>query len=312
MITCITLNAAIDQVYEVESMEIGGSNRVSSIIQDAGGKGMNVAKVLQYSGANVDVGGFAGGFNGVRIRNLLDKRKIASDFISIKGESRVCLTVLDKNKNEGTELLESGPEITLEEWQSMLDWAKRKSESVKWFTLSGSLPKGVPATAYAELILIMNGNGAKVFLDSSGDALQNGIKAKPFAIKPNEHEIAALVGKMIVTENELFKIGKHFIDDGIEHVCFTLAGEGAIFVNKSGCFKAEAPQIDIVNTVGSGDAFVGGLLYGFSHNEVSSVAYKRAIACGTVNAMYSAIGFIDLEQVEAFMKQIKIRKINDR
>lgn len=312
MITCITLNAAIDQVYEVESMEIGRTNRISSIIQDAGGKGMNVAKVLQYFGANVDVGGFVGGLNGVRIRSLLKKREIASDLISIKGENRVCLTVLDKNKSEGTELLEGGPEISEAEWQTMLDWARRKSESVKWFALSGSLPKGVPATAYAELIRIMNDNGAKVILDTSGDALQNGIKAKPFAIKPNEHEIATLLGKSIVTEEELFAVGRRFVDAGIEHVCFTLAGEGAIFVNKSGCFKADAPQIDIVNTVGSGDAFVGGLLYGLSHNEVFSAAYKRAIACGTVNAMYNAIGFIDLEQVDAFIKQIKISKINDR
>ena len=312
MITSITLNAAIDQVYEVESMEMGGTNRVSSITQDVGGKGMNVAKVLHYSGANVDVGGFAGGLNGVRIRSLLEKHKIASDLISVKGESRVCLTVLDKNKSEGTELLEGGPDISEAEWYSMLDWARQKSESVKWFALSGSLPKGVPPTAYADLIRIMNENGANVILDSSGEALQNGIMAKPFAIKPNEHEIAALLGKSIVTESELFKVGRCFVDAGIEHVCFTLAGEGAIFVNKSGCFKADAPQIDIVNTVGSGDAFVGGLLYGLSHDEVYSVAYKRAIACGSVNAMYSAIGFIDLEQVEAFMEQITIRKINDR
>lgn len=312
MITTITLNAAIDQVYEVEKLAVGGTNRVSAITQEAGGKGINVAKVLQYSGANVDVGGFAGGINGERIRKLLEKRSISSELIPVSGESRICLTVLDSTTSEVTELLESGPEISKEEWQSMLDWVRQKSKHVKWFALSGSLPKGLPSTAYAELIDILNANGAKVILDSSGEALRFGIKAKPFAIKPNEHEIAAILSKNTLTEDDLLEAGNRFVNEGIEHVCFTLGGEGAIFVNQTGYYKIDAPSIDVVNTVGSGDAFVGGLVYGLAQNEEISIAYKRAIACGSVNAMYQAIGFIDLEQVETLMKQLTINKIKDR
>ena len=312
MITAITLNAAIDQIYNLESLIVGGSNRVSTITQEAGGKGMNVAKVLQSSGAKVDVGGFVGGINGERIRQLLEKRAISSELISISGESRVCLTVLDSLKSDVTEFLESGPEISKEEWNSMLDWIRQKSKSVKWFALSGSLPKGLPTTAYSEIIQIINENGAKAVLDSSGEALKNGIEAKPFAIKPNEHEIAAILGKTSATENDLLEAGNRFVNEGIEHVCFTLGGEGAIFVNQFGYFKAEAPRVNVVNTVGSGDAFVGGLLYGFAHKEEINIAYKRAIACGSVNAMHRAIGYIDLKQVEALMEEIAIIKIKDR
>ena len=312
MITTITLNTAIDQVYEVESLDVGGTNRVSAITQEAGGKGMNVAKVLQYLGAEVNVGGFAGGTNGKKIRQLLKKRAIPSELISVSGESRICLTVLDSLNSEVTELLESGPEISIEEWQSMLEWVKQKSKIVKWFALSGSLPKGLPTTAYAELIQIIHANGAKAVLDSSGDALRNGIEAKPFAIKPNEHEIAAILGKTAITETELLEAGGRFVSEGIDHVCLTLGEEGAIFVNQYGYFKANAPSIDVINTVGSGDAFVGGLLYGLAQNEEISKAYKRAIACGSVNAMYRAIGFIDLGQVEVLMEQITIEKIKDR
>ena len=178
--------------------------------------------------------------------------------------------------------------------------------------MSGSLPKGLPTTAYAELIQIMHANGAKALLDSSGDALRDGIEAKPFAIKPNEHEIAAILGKNAITENDLLEAGERFVSEGIDHVCFTLGREGAIFVNQYGYFKANTPSIDVINTVGSGDAFVGGLLYGLAHNEEISIAYKRAIACGSVNAMYRAIGFINLEQVDALMEQITIKKIKDR
>lgn len=309
MITTITLNAAIDQVYEVESLAVGGTNRVSAIIQEAGGKGINVAKVLQLSGVNVNVGGFAGGINGERIRQLLLKKSIPNELIQVEGESRVCLTVLDTKNSKVTELLESGPEITAQEWQTMLNWVDQQSKCVKWFALSGSLPKGLSTTAYAELIEIINKNGAKVILDSSGDALREGIKAKPFAIKPNEFEIAAILGKATVNETDLLDIGKRFVDDGVEHVCFSLGEKGAIFVNQNGYFKADAPKVEVVNTVGSGDAFVGGLLYGLANGEEALVAYKRALACGSINAMYSKIGFIDLKQVEELMEQITIIKL---
>ncbi|MEK5530117.1 1-phosphofructokinase [Viridibacillus sp. FSL R5-0468] len=309
MITTITLNAAIDQVYEVDSLAVGGTNRVSTIIQEAGGKGINVAKVLKRSGADVTVGGFAGGINGERIRQLLLKKSIPSELIQVEGESRVCLTVLDSKKSKVTELLESGPEITKQEWQAMLNWIDEQSKSVKWFALSGSLPKGLPTTAYTELIDIINANGAKAILDSSGDALRNGIKAKPFAIKPNEFEIATILGKATVNETDLLDVGKRFVDDGVEHVCFSLGEKGAIFVNKDGYFKADAPKVEVVNTVGSGDAFVGGLLYGLANGGEPLEAYKRALACGSVNAMYSKIGFIDSQQVEELMGQITIIKL---
>ena len=309
MITSITLNAAIDQIYEVGSLSAGSVNRVSSVHRDAGGKGMNVAKVVSCLGGSVDVGGFAGGMNGERIRQLLEERSIPSELIPIAGESRVCLTVLDKTSGQGTELLEGGPVISESEWQTMLDWLDRKSKDVNWFALSGSLPKGLKPDAYAEMIAILNKNGAKVVLDTSGEALIKGLNAKPYAIKPNEQEIADIIGKKAMSLADLIEAGNQFVESGIEHVCFTLGGEGALIMNQKGSFVIDAPNVPVVNTVGSGDAFVGGLLFGCATGEDVETAYKRAVACGSVNATYKAIGFVDQKQVEALMKEITINKI---
>lgn len=309
MITAITLNAAIDQIYEVNALEVGGVNRISSIMKDAGGKGMNVAKVLQSSGAAIDVGGFAGGANGDKIRQLLDARSLSHEMIDIAEENRVCLTVLDGSDGQGTELLESGPVITAAEWSAMLEWLDRKSREVKWFALSGSLPKGVPADAYKQMITIINANGAKAVLDTSGDALKTGLDAKPFAIKPNEEEIAAITGKEVLTEADLLEAGEQLVTSGIEHVCFSLGGDGAIFVNGSGAYSINAPEVDVVNTVGSGDSFVGGFLYGCATGEDFETAYKRAIACGTCNAMHKEIGYVEMDTVEALMKEISVTQL---
>lgn len=309
MITAITLNAAIDQIYEVQSLEVGEVNRVSSMTRDVGGKGMNVAKVLQASGVAVDVGGFAGGNNGKRIEQLLKNRSLPSELIQIADESRVCLTVLDEKEGTGTELLESGPLISDKEWCSMLDWLDRKSKVVKWFALSGSLPKGLPVDAYAQMIDIINANGAKAVLDTSGDALKLGIQAKPFAIKPNKEEIASIIGKHVLSKTDLLVAGRQFVESGIEHACFSLGGEGAIIVNQSGAYKIDAPRVHVVNTVGSGDAFVGGLLFGSAVGEDVHTIYRRAVACGSVNAMHKEIGFIKKELVESLMSKVTVQKI---
>ena len=310
MITSITLNAAIDQVYRIDSLAVGGVNRILDMRQDAGGKGLNVAKVLTSLGAKVDAGGFLGGSNGEKIRRLVKEKGIPEQFIPIAGESRVCLTVMETLTGKGTELLESGPVISADEWKSMLDWLREKSKKTKWFALSGSLPKGLPNDAYAQMISIINANGAKAVLDTSGIALRYGIEAKPYAIKPNEREFADMVGVESMTLDRMREEGSRLVEQGIGHVCLTLGGKGALFCNESGSFHAEAPLIDVKNPVGSGDAFIGGLLYGFSSFEEDVNVYQRAIACGSVNAAHPEIGYSDWNEVVDLMKLIEIRELN--
>lgn len=310
MITSITLNAAIDQIYRLDCLAVGGVNRISDMHQDAGGKGLNVAKVLTSLGAEVDAGGFLGGSNGEKIRRLVKEKGIPEQFIPIVGESRVCLTVMETSTGKGTELLEGGPVISKEEWKSMLDWLRVKSNQTKWFALSGSLPKGLPDDAYAQMIDIINANGAKAVLDTSGIALRYGIEAKPFAIKPNEQEFAGMVGEESLSMERMRKEGCRLVEQGIGHVCLTLGEKGALFCNRSGSFQAEAPRIDLKNPVGSGDAFIGGLLYGFSSFEEDVKTYKRAIACGSVNAAHPEIGYSNWNEVEDLIKMIKIQEFN--
>ncbi|MCG3088068.1 1-phosphofructokinase [Sporosarcina cyprini] len=309
MITTITLNAAIDQIYQVDRLEREAVNRVKDVHQDAGGKGLNVAKVLKQLGANVDAGGFLGGMNGERIRSLVREKGIADEFIPIAEESRVCLTIMDAETGKGTEFLEGGPVIQDKEWEKMLSWLEKKSKRTKWFALSGSLPQGLPSDAYAQLIDIIQSNGAKAILDTSGEALRHGIEAKPFAIKPNEKELADLLGVPTLSLSLMIEEGHRLVESGIPHVCFTLGGEGAVIVNREGCFRVKAPAVPVKNTVGSGDSFIGGLIQGFTSSQDSFEAYKRAVACGSVNAAHMEIGHVDALEVERMLKEITITEL---
>ncbi|QTD40971.1 1-phosphofructokinase [Sporosarcina sp. Te-1] len=309
MITTITLNAAIDQIYHVDRFTAEEVNRVTEAQQDAGGKGLNVAKVLKQLGVEVEAGGFLGGMNGERIRSLVREKGIRDEFIPIAGESRVCLTIMDAETGKGTELLESGPVISDKEWQKMLNWLEKKSKRTKWFALSGSLPQGLPSDAYAQLIDIIQSNGANAILDTSGEALRHGIEAKPFAIKPNEQELANLLGVDSLSLSLMMEEGHRLVKTGIPHVCFTLGGEGALIVNREGCFRVQAPAVPVKNTVGSGDSFIGGLIHEFATSQDCFVAYKRAVACGAVNAAHMEIGYIDAMEVEQMMKEITITEL---
>lgn len=312
MITTVTLNAAIDQVYEMNSLMVGQTNRVMQKWQQGGGKGINVARVIVALGGEVSIGGFVGGLNGEKISVLLQEERLQTGFIQIEGESRVCLTITDEQTKEMTELLEEGPTIQQHEWQRMLNWIKTQAEHSAYFVLSGSLPKGLATAAYATIIRLLKQEGVRVALDTSGEALIHGVEAIPFIIKPNEDEIVQLIGKQAVELDDIIQAGEKLQELGIEHVCFSLGDKGALFVNRSGVYQVNAPKIRVVNTVGSGDAFLGGLVYKFSQGEDFTEAYKWAVACGSANAGEKEIAKVQKETVESLVKELQITKIKER
>ncbi len=312
MITTVTLNAAIDQVYEMNTLLVGQTNRVMQKFQQGGGKGINVARVITALGGDVFIGGFVGGLNGEKIKTLLIEERLQTSFIQIEDDSRICLTVTNQEKKEMTELLEEGPTIQQHEWEKMLDWIELQANHSEYFVLSGSLPKGVPTDAYATIICLLKQKGVRVALDTSGEALKKGIAALPFAIKPNEDEINQLVGKPVKGQEDLIEAGEKLHELGIEHVCFSLGEKGALFIHSSGVYKVNAPTIQVVNTVGSGDAFLGGLMYKLSQGTDYSEAYKWAVACGSVNAGNKEIAKVQKEAVKSLLKELQITKIKER
>ncbi|MCH7322931.1 1-phosphofructokinase [Solibacillus sp. MA9] len=312
MITTVTLNAAIDQVYEMNSFVMGQTNRVMQKFQQGGGKGINVARVIKALDGDVLIGGFIGGLNGEKIKASLQEQRLPTSFIQIEGESRICLTVTDYQTKEMTELLEEGPTIQPHEWKKMLRWVEVQAESSEYLVLSGSLPKGLPPNAYATIIHLLKQKGVRVTLDTSGEALKQGIEAIPFAIKPNEDEISQLIGKPVEKQEDLIQAGEKLRDLGIEHVCFSLGEKGALFINSTGIYQVNAPKINVVNTVGSGDAFLAGLIYKLSQGASDEEAYRWAVACGSVNAGEKEIAKVQKESVESLLKELQITNVKVR
>ncbi|AYO31337.1 hypothetical protein D2962_12675 [Biomaibacter acetigenes] len=199
MILTITLNTSIDKAYVVENFKVGDVVRVKEAVYTAGGKGLNVTKVISTLGEKVLATGFIGGFSGGFIQHELDKMNIPHEFVKIQGESRSCVNIVDKATHVHTELLEPGPLLTPQNVERFISLYEILLQRANVVTMSGSAPRGVDKDIYKTLITIAKNNGKKVILDTSGDYLKEGMKAFPTMIKPNLSEAENLLGRKITS-----------------------------------------------------------------------------------------------------------------
>lgn len=306
-ITTVTLNAAIDKTYYVSSLAPGGVTRVGRVLAAAGGKGVNVAKVLRQLGhEDVTATGFAGGHNGRFIASKLAEAGIHAAFTETKGESRICLNIIAEDDGASTELLEPGPQIGEAELETFKLLLRELSRDSALVAFSGSLPRGVSAGLYAELIAIAKSEGAQTLLDTSGEALALGVAALPSFVKPNEDEARALLGE--ASGQALRDALAALMERGLRAAVVTLGAEGAVAAAEGSLYRVRIPRINPVNTVGSGDSFVAGYAYGRVRGWPAAECFRYAAAAGCANALSSVAGDVDIEVRDRLLKEITVEE----
>ncbi len=308
MIFSICANPAIDRVYFVENYEPGKVNRPLEFTVSAGGKGVNVAKVVSALGENVLITGFLGGYNGKFIENQLKNLNIPMDFVFTESETRTCINLTDRNGVSG-EILEGGGAVTPEDKEKFFDIFKNNIKKADIVTISGSLPEGLTEEFYVTLLNIAKENNRKSIVDASGKVLRNVIDANPFMIKPNRFELSEYFGKEMKTYNELKWALLTLRDKGVEMPFCTLGGDGAVLLHKNEFIHFVTPKINPVNTVGSGDSTLAGIAVGLSRNYDIINCVKLGMACGLTNATFRETGIVSKEKVNDFLPKIKIETI---
>lgn len=312
MILTITMNPSVDISYKLDTLLIDGVNRVSSISKTAGGKGLNVARVLSILKEPVLATGLLGGSVGDYIAKQLSAQNIEDKFMIIQEESRNCIAVIHDNGKQ-TEILESGPAISDEQRELFLEHLETILEGVNVATISGSLPKGLPENYYVHIIEMCNRKNIKVILDTSGNQLKTVLnsKAKPFAIKPNIDEITDIsTVYSSLSETELISIIKSDLFEGITCVMVSDGSKGAYIKWANELYKAIIPKVNSVNPVGSGDATVAGLAKAVRHSLTVEDTIKTAMTTGVLNAMSDKTGFIEMKEYNSIFKDILLKKID--
>ncbi|WP_334072469.1 1-phosphofructokinase family hexose kinase [Paenibacillus sp. A14] len=307
MITTVTLHAAIDRTCYVDRFSVGRVQRVSRQIDEPGGKGNNVAKVIRQLGGQVTATGIIAGTNGAFIERSLAERGIRTEFVHAPGgESRVCLNILDESSGSSTELLGQGRAVTEPQIAAIKETLHGLASQSSVVVLSGSLPAGAPDSLYAELIGIVRSAGARAFLDTGGAAFSAGIGAPPHFVKPNERELAGWLGREPGELSEWTRAARMLADQGIAEVCVTLGSRGAVAILDGAGYLVLPPAIQPVNTVGCGDAFVAGMAYAEERGDSPAARLRTAAAAAAANAMSDKAGNIDYRLFREYEPQVQI------
>lgn len=305
MITTITLNPAVDKTIEIDDFAIGKVNRVLNTRLDAGGKGINVSKVLKSLGENSTAMGILAGKNGSFIKDFLDSEGIENNFISVSGETRTNIKIVDKVRHTNTDINERGPLVTIENLDELYRKFSENINDNSVLVLSGSIPQNVDKEIYKVWTEKAKQKDVKVILDADGELLKHGVEAGPYLIKPNIHELEELFGHKINGMNEVVKLTRKFFDYGIEIIAVSLGGDGALFINKEAVILAKGIKVEVKSTVGAGDSMVAALALAIDKNYDFEDAVKLSVACGTASVMTSGTQAADLNTILELKKQVK-------
>lgn len=308
MILSICLNCSLDTRYTIPNFQAGDIHPADPPEVSAGGKGLNLARVAALLGESVAAAGLAGEADIPFFTREMSTLGIEPYFTPTPVPTRRCLNILDPDAGRSTEVLERGFPVDIANFQEILALVRELAPRVKVICASGSVPPGLPEDVYAQLGNLAQELGKPFILDARDAHLREGIKARPFAVKPNRRELETWAGKSLETREEIQGALTALNDAGVTLAVVSLGAEGAIAACAGKIWRIRTPQVEVVNTVGSGDAFTAGLAAGLARNLVLTDMLALAAASGTANALHLNTGCVELLQVEELLPCIALEE----
>ena len=309
MILTVTLNAALDVTYEIDALVPRGSHRVRTVSERAGGKGVNVASVLACLGVPAMATGLIGGRTGAEITGDLDARGLAHAFFTCTGASRRTVTVVSITDGDATIFNEPGPSVTPDEWLAFVEDLARLVSQVNAtvVVLSGSLPRGVPDDAYAQLIVVAQAAGARTIVDADGIPLRCAAAAHPDVVKPNLAELTAATGETDPVAGAAALRGHGALD-----VMVSLGGDGLLALPRdSRPLKARLRARLSGNPTGAGDAMVAALAAGLASGRDWPTMLPDAVAWSAAAVLQPLAGAVDPADVARLAPDVEMEERDD-
>ncbi|MDQ2687685.1 MAG: 1-phosphofructokinase family hexose kinase [Armatimonadota bacterium] len=307
-ILTVTLNAAVDKTYTVPGFALNGVYRPTQMRVTAGGKGINVARVYQTLGGQAVATGFLGGSNGHYIRRQLMAERIRDSFVTVAEESRVCIAVMDPVAGTQTEVNENGPNVQPADCEALFGRLRELLPGCEAVILSGSIPPGTPPTVYRDIIrLAQEEFGVRAVLDTSGEALVQGMTARPYLAKPNQHELSALG----IPADDIGMAAQELHDRfGVPVGLVSAGARGAYLAAAEGAWSAVPPPVNLVSAVGSGDSMTAGFLWAtLRQNATLPEALRLGVGAGAANVLSEGAGFLESAQVFHLASRTRLTRL---
>lgn len=305
MILSITFNPSVDRSLFLKKLTPHDTNRVLRTETDAGGKGINVARVAVALGAKALATGFLGGGPGAYVRSVLDRENVPNDFVAINGETRMNFSIEDDTKEPPTTLNEPGPEISNSERETIFQKIEKLSQDTAFIATGGSIPPGMEQDSFATLLKRIK---KPCVVDSDGEPLRLAFEQKPFMMKPNGREAERLLQIKVSNPDEGLAAAKKLFERGIQIAIVSLGEKGAALFTDQGAFIGEPPKVEVVSTIGSGDSLIGGFLFGLESDLSHEECLRWGMAAGAATAMTNGASICKKPAVVELLPKVQIRK----
>ena len=312
MIVTVTLNAALDRTISVPNFQLGHRHRASQGLTLAGGKGINVARALKLLDVPVVATGLAGGRTGTRIVEELTAEAILNDFVRIGDESRTSTAVVDPTDGSYTEINEWGPQVHPEELAMLMEKISYLARAADLVVFAGTLPREVDDSFYAEAVRELNRRNVRSVLDSEGQPLRLGVEAEPFLVSPNQREAESLVGQEFRDDEDCMMALDRIADMGARNVLIT--SETTSFGlfradRKRHLFRADAPRVEPMSAVGSGDVLLAAFLAARLAERPYEEALRSAVAAGAASTLEVGAGRFEPREAARLAHAVEVREL---
>ncbi|MGA2268049.1 MAG: 1-phosphofructokinase family hexose kinase [Bryobacteraceae bacterium] len=307
MIVTLTINPAIDRIISVDRLAFEDRAYINSSRESAGGRGINASSVIHSFGGETLAVLISGGDSGKRLEELLAKYGYRIAVVPVQNEIRTNLTITDKH-GLTVNLNEPGPPLGKAEVARVERVVRETLDHASWLMVCGSIPPGVPPSFYGKLVSMARHKKVKTLLHARGDALREGIAARPTVAAPNQQEAEGLLGQTLLTRTHYLEAAERIRQLGPESVVLTLGSRGAVGAFADGLMEALPPRIDAVCPIGAGDALMAAYAWARERRASAADALRWGVAAGTASARLPGMNFASLAQAREIYRQVEVRR----
>jgi 1-phosphofructokinase family hexose kinase len=310
VIVCLAANPSIDKLFEIDRLVKGDIHRPQGFVQVAGGKGLNVARAAHALGADVTAAAVLRGHAGRWLEEQLAAEGVRGAYVWTHGENRSSLSVADRETGSLTEFYEHGAVAPEAAWTELVHVASEAWAAGGWLTISGSLPRGAPDDGYRDLVAEARAAGVHVAVDAEGERLRLALEAHPDVVKVNQAEARELLGVPTARREEALTAASKLRDlaGGDGHAGLVTRGaEGVVLAAPDGTLYEGMLYVRGRYPVGSGDAFLAGLVTGLDRGDAWDGALCLALGAATANAEIAGAGKLDPARAKALATQAEVR-----
>jgi len=308
MIVTVTLNPAIDMNLTVPDWRFDDTNRAVSVRKDAGGKGINVSRVVAEMGVVTRALCFLGGHSGREFHDLLRVKGIELRYVKIEGETRLNVVITNQAQQKQIKVNQQGPRIKHSEFRRFERLLSRELPEAAFVSFCGSLPPGLPHDTYLRLVERARRRNVRAVLDADGEVLKQGILGKPFLLKPNHYELERLMGRKLTSQGAVIDAARQLLARGVEVVVVSDADGPCVAVKNQEVWIGIPPKVKVLSTVGSGDSLIAGLVMKFIEGKPLREALRYGIALGTAAATTPDTQLCFRKDIPPIYKRVRVEK----